>query len=155
MLTDAQVLSESVKVLHRSFLGLMTTVDQNGMPFSRWMGTSLSTDGLHEIFTLSGKNTRKVRQLALNPAVCWVYSTEDCSDVVALYGKAEVMESPAVSQAVWDRLMECAREYVVNTMNSDDETEFVTIRTVVERVEFISPRLGILAPRTIEFQQQV
>ncbi|MCC5828091.1 MAG: pyridoxamine 5'-phosphate oxidase family protein [Phycisphaeraceae bacterium] len=150
MLTDAQVLSESLRIVNRAFVGLLTTVDKDSVPHARWMGTSLAADGLHTIYTLSGKTTRKVQQIRSNPAVCWVYSADDGADVVTLYGHAEVMTSPSVSQAIWDRLVDCAREYVVSALSNDEEAEFVTIETTVSRVEFLSPRQGVLHPRSIE-----
>lgn len=149
-MTDKEVIDESIRLITQHYVGLLTTVDANGVPVSRWMGSSLAADGIRTLYTLCGKGTRKTQHLAKNPAVCWAFSSEDAMDVVTLFGEAKVMESPAVAQAVWDRLMECARIYVANPLTENNNIEFVTIETTVTRLEYLSPRLKIYQPISVD-----
>lgn len=151
MLSDAQVLAESIRVVNQAFLGMLTTVDEQGVPHARWMGSATAENGLHVIYTLSAPNSRKVEQIRKNPNVCWVFSTEGYTDIVTLYGRASVSSSPLVAQRIWDRLMEHARLWCMAALgNRKDNLEMVTIETQVTALEYLSPRLGMYAPRRIE-----
>ncbi len=149
MATDRELLADAIGVVNDAFLGMLTTVDEAGVPHARWMGAAAMGGGLSEIYTLCGRNTRKIQQIQANPNVCWVFSTEDYTDVVSLYGKAEVLTAPLIRQNVFDRLMDCARTWAMNALSADENIEFVTIKTTVERVELLSPRRKIFVPRSI------
>jgi general stress protein 26 len=149
MATDRELLAEAVGIVNDAFLGMLATVDADGAPHARWMGAAAMGGGLREIYTLCGRNTRKVAQIQNNPNVCWVFSTEDHSGVVTLHGRAEVLSDPMVSQKIWDRLVDCARTWVMGGLSDDAHLEFVTVKTVVERIEVHSPRHKIFAPRSI------
>lgn len=147
--TDRELLAEAVGIVNDAFLGLLTTVDADAAPHARWMGAAAMGGGLREIFTICGRNTRKVAQIEKHPRVCWVFSTDDHAGVVTLHGRAEILSAPMVSQKIWDRLVDHARTWAINALSDDAHLEFVTIRTAVERVEILSPRHRIFAPRCI------
>ncbi|MCC7409124.1 MAG: pyridoxamine 5'-phosphate oxidase family protein [Phycisphaeraceae bacterium] len=149
MPTDADLLALAIRTVNDAFLGLLTTVDPDGLPHARWMGASSVTGGLREVYTLTGSSTRKIAHLHANPNVCWVFSAPDYSTVVTLQGRAEVLTSPNVAQAVWDRLVECARTWCMSALSNQDNLEFITIKTHVDHIEIISPRLQIFAPKTL------
>jgi general stress protein 26 len=147
--TDSELLAEAVGIVNDAFLGMLTTVDADGAPHARWMGAAAMGGGLREIYTLCGRDTRKVTQITNNPNVCWVFSNDDHTGVVTLHGRAEILSAPMVSQKIWDRLVDCARTWAMNALSDDAHLEFVTVKTVVSRVEILSPRRKIFAPRSI------
>lgn len=149
MLSDQQVLSEAVRIVGNHPLGLMTTVDADGRPHARWMGTA-TADGIRRIYTLSGRNARKIEHVRRNPAVCWVFSSPEYDDVATLYGQARILDAPTVSQAAWDRLANAARDYAMSALSDDANLEFCAVETMVETVELVSPRLDIFHPRVVD-----
>lgn len=153
MATDRELLADAIGIVNDAFLGMLTTVDEDGVPHARWMGAAAMGGGIHEIHTLCGKGTRKVQQIKANPNVCWVFSTEDYADVVTLHGDAEVLTAPLVRQNVFDRLMDCARKWSMNALSADENLEFVTIKTTVRRVEVLSPRRKIFTPRALRLEE--
>lgn len=155
MLTDDQVMAECIKVVNSSVVGLLTTVDFDGCPHARWMGSAIAEGGLRRVYTLTGKGSRKCEHLERNPLVSWTFSTPDYSDVVTLEGRAGVLSAPIVSQHVWDRLVACAKAYCMSVLSNDDTVEFVSIETQVERIEYLSPRLKLFKPRVIEMSSRV
>ncbi len=148
MLADKQLLSEAIHVVSLNPLGMFTTIGEDGVPLSRWMSAA-AVDGVHRLYTLTGRDTRKVAQIRLHPEVCWVFSSPLCHDVVTLTGKAQVMDSPVVAQEVWDQLATAARCYSMSSLSDDRNLEFVTLETVVERVELLSPRLRLYVPQSV------
>ena len=69
--------------------------------------------------------------------------------VVTLYGKASIMDSPMATQQVWDRIIEIGEPYFMSTMGETSSTELVAIETIVERIELLSPRHGIFDPMSL------
>ncbi len=148
-LSDQEILALAMQVVADQFVGSMATVDFDGRPHVRYMGGSPVADGLNKLYTLTGRKTRKIKQLERNPAVSWLFSREGYEEIVTLHGKARVLSAPVVSQQVWDRLADSARRYVMNVLSNPENVEFVTIETEVESVEYLCPSRGLVAPRVI------
>jgi general stress protein 26 len=152
MLSDQELLSRAIHVVNDHFVGMLTTVDAENVPHARWMGSSTAASGLSTLYTLTGRKTRKLAHLAANPNVCWVFSSPDYQDVVTLWGRAEVLEAPSTAQSVWDRLIDAARTYCMSTL--EDDPQFVTLQTHVQRGEMLSPRLKLFTPRPLKLAMQ-
>lgn len=149
-MTDQQVLSEAFTVIDQAFVGLMTTVDKQGLPYARFMGACTMGDGVARLYTLTSVGTRKLDQLADNSAVTWVFHSPNYGKIITLYGQAREMASPVVAQPVWDRLADCAKAYSMNALSNRENVDFAIIETVVERVEFIAPREKIVVPIEVQ-----
>jgi general stress protein 26 len=152
MLTPDQIKAEAIRIVNQAFVGLLTTTDAQGVPHSRWMGSATAMDGLSHLYTLTSRDSRKLAQLQHNPNVCWVFTAAGHADVVTLYGQARILTSPLAVQGVWDRLMDCARVWCLSPMAADDELEVVTIETVVQRIELVSPRLRVFKAAEASFE---
>ena len=148
-LTDSDVIQEALNVINEAFVGLFSTCDASGVPYSRVMGAAPVSEGLRKLYTLSGKQTRKLEHLAHQPEICWLFNSAHYAEVVTLHGQARVLDSPVVAQPVWDRLAECAQAYSMNALSNEDNLEFVVVETTVETIEFICPRMGIVQPQTV------
>jgi general stress protein 26 len=145
-----QIRNQALHVVNQAFIGLLTTVDSNGVPQARWMGSALVTGSPWMLYTLTARGSRKIAQIAQNPNVTWVFSTPECADVATLFGQAHVLSSPMVAQSVWDRLMDCVRDYCMSALSNDSNLEVVTLETRVSRIELISPRLRFYQPQSAE-----
>jgi len=149
-MSEKNLIAEASRIVSDAFIGILTTVDADGVPHSRWMGTSMGVEGVGRLYCLSGAKARKIDQIHRNPNVTWVFTTRDYRDVVTLYGQAVVLDSPIVAQHVWDRLTACTKPYVMSTFADDDDAEMTTIETVITRGEVISPRMKIHKPEVFE-----
>ncbi len=151
MMSNEVLLAECIRVVNRAFLGMLTTVDETHMPCARWMGTATAENGLHTLYTLTGKNSRKLAHVRGNPNVCWVFSDTEYNDIVTLYGQAIIHTSPLATQQVWDRLCDFARTWCTSKIAHEQDMEFVTLETSVTKIEFMSPRLKIYQPTVVNF----
>lgn len=142
MSKELNLAAEVVRVVNEFPLGVMITTDNEGRSCPRWMGTA-AVSGSRRIYTLSSKHGRKIEQIKANAQVSWMFNTPNHSDVVTLWGKASIVENPMALQQVWDRLAKVTQPYAMAANSDDGNLEMVTIETVIDRVEFLSPRLGI------------
>lgn len=149
-LTDAQILDNALKIVTHAFIGALTTVDQDAVPHSRWMGAATGNDGLARLYTLTGRSTRKIDHIENNPHVTWLFSSPHYSEVISLMGTAKLLDSPVVQQSVWDRLAECAQAYGMNALSNTENLEFIVIETTVTSMEYLNPGEGVNHPRTID-----
>lgn len=147
MATNSDMLNRAIHVINEYYVGMLTTVDEAGVPHARWMGSSLAAGSLSTLYTLTGKQTRKLAQIRANPNVCWVFSSPDYQEVVTLWGQAQVLDAPSAVQSVWDRLVDAARAYCMSTI--EGEPEFAIIQTNVREGEIICPKLEIYRPQRL------
>ncbi len=142
-------LTEAVRVVNSTLLGVMVTIDEQGQPQPRWMGAA-TTDRLRCVYCLTAKNTRKLAHLASHPETTWMFSSETGDGVVTLFGKAQAIASPLATQEVWDKLLEIGEPFLVSTMGQNSTTELIAVQTIVTRVEFLCPKQGIYDPISID-----
>ena len=150
MPSDQEVLKLADRVIREVFVGVFTTVDANGTPFSRLMGAVADEDGLHRLYSLSAKDTRKVEHIEKNSAVSWVFSAPPYDMTVMLRGRAKRSETPNVPQPTWDQLADWARPYAANVLTDDSHHSFAVIVSSIHTLEFLCPEKGIKAPYTIK-----
>jgi len=150
MLSQPDMLQIVTRTIREAFVGVMTTVDVNGAPHSRCMGAAIEDKGIRRLYTLTGRHTAKLDNLARNPAVSWLFSAEGYERVVTLKGTAEVLDEPVVAQKAWDRLAQAARAYSMNALSDEDNLDFVVIETHVTYADLLYPDKGLVKPEAIE-----
>ena len=153
-LQTPSLLADCVRVVNQAFLGMLTTVDAHGHPCARWMGTAVAANGLNTIYTFTSKTSRKIEHIRLHPQVSWVFTTSEYTDVVTLTGQARIDASPIAKQQIWDRMMDCARVWCMNTLGQQDNLEMVVLETHIQTIELLSPRLKIYTPQSVPLPQR-
>lgn len=153
-MTDAQILEHALQVVTQAFVGALTTVDENAVPHTRWMGAATGGDGLALLYTLTGRSTRKIQHIENNPHICWVFSSPHFSEVITLMGTARVLDAPVVQQQVWDRLADCAKAYGMNALSNTENLEFLVIESSVNSLEYLNPGAGITRPRKVDVKRR-
>ncbi len=153
MIDDEQILEIARKVIEDAFVGVMTTVDEHNAPLSRLMGAVSDDEGLHRLYSLSAKDTRKIQHLANNPEVCWLFSVPPYDTAVTLRGVAKRSETPVVPQPTWDLLADWARPYAANVLTDKSHYAFSVIVSDIHTLEFLCPEKDIRAPRIIKLEQ--
>jgi len=117
--------------------GVLSTIDRNGFPQSRWMATTSFATFPH-FYTLTSPDSQKVQQIAVHPMVSWMFSTPDLSLVVNLLCRAHVLlEDAETMKRIWRHINDKSRAYFLG--NSTTGPGFAVIETVVELVECTLP----------------
>ena len=140
------LLNKLTKIIDESNTGVLSTLDENGISHLRWM-TPIQIKGRKGIiYSVTSQNSRKVQHILHNPYVTWMIQTRSLSQVITLYGKTNVLESPSFKaellETVGDRL---TMFWKVN----EELNEFVVLETVIEKAAYYEPMTGLL--HTIQF----
>ncbi len=153
MLDDQQVMELASQIIGDAFVGVFTTVDEHASPFSRLMGAIADEEGLHRLYSLSAKDTRKTQHLEKNASVSWVFSVPPYDTTIMLRGKAKQSETPNVPQPTWDRLADWARPYAANVLTDDSHYSFAVIVSNIHTLELLCPSRGIKSPHVVKLDQ--
>ena len=137
-----QVISLVRQLLQSGNPGILTTVDQNGVPQSRWMAT-MSFDDFPNLYTLTAANSRKVGQIREHPIVQWMFCNHDLSFVVNLSGRAEVfLRDAETMKRVWKQMTDRSRAFFLGP--SAEGPGFAVIHTKVEIIECTIPQKTLI-----------
>ncbi|CAN5289999.1 hypothetical protein BH23VER1_BH23VER1_05240 [soil metagenome] len=129
--------------------GILTTVDADGVPRTRWMST-LAFDDFPVFYTLTAPDSRKVAQIRQHPAVSWMFSNHDLSLILNLSGTARVLTDPQTLKKVWQEAEDLSHAYFLERYSAPPGA--AVIETTVEAIECSSPKNGLrfeISPREI------
>ena len=137
--------SEDIENIARELIdghhpGVLTTVDEKGHPHCRWMATT-SFEEFPAIYSLTAPKSRKLAQIAKNPAVSWMFSNADLSIVVTLTGKADLITDTATTKRIWAAIADKSHAYFLN--NFTERPGVAVIRTMVEQIECCLPQSSL------------
>jgi general stress protein 26 len=133
-----EIISTARELLKGGNAGILSTIDRNGVPQSRWMAT-MSFDDFPDLYTLTSATSRKVAQIQENPAVHWMFSNQDLSFIVNLSGTAEIyLHEADAMKRIWGQIVDRSRAYFLTDPGKG--SGFVVIHTRVEKVECTMPR---------------
>lgn len=120
--------------------GILTTVDEHGVPRARWMATT-SFENFPEIYTLTAPKSRKLRHIDKNPYVNWMFSSSDLSLILNLTGKADVVVDTTLIKKIWRSIEDKSHAYFLN--NFTERPGVTVVRTVVEYIECCIPQSSL------------
>lgn len=135
------------KLLNGAHAGILSTVDECGIPRSRWMAT-IAFDDFPRFYTITAPTSRKIDEINNHPMVNWMFANEDMTFVVNLLGKARVMvrDVPAMKR-IWKQFKDKSRAYFLGS--GSEGVGFAIIETQVELVECTLPI------RQVKFQLEI
>ncbi|SDU00313.1 General stress protein 26 [Verrucomicrobium sp. GAS474] len=117
--------------------GLLSTVDEQGFPRTRWMST-LACQDFPYLYTLTAPSSRKVAQLQARPRVSWTFFNRDLTLVVNLTGRATVLTDAKTVKRVWNQVRDKHHAYFLQNCAEGPSTAVICTR--VERVECTTPQ---------------
>lgn len=145
-LSREEVIAASKKVIESQIVGVLTTVDSDARPHSRWMLGAAGDDGLTSLLSLSARGARKLDHLNDNDNVCWMFSDEKRDEVVVLIGTMIRLESPNMAEPAWQRLDGAAKKYAMNLLSEPENLWFEGLETTVTQIEYMAPSKGLTHP---------
>ena len=145
-LTQKQVIAAARRVIDQQLVGVLTTVDPDHCPHSRWMAGVVDGEGLGRLLSLSARGARKLDQIDTNPRVCWLFSDGHDDEVVTLIGTMRRLETPNMAEPVWQRLGEATKKYAMNLLSEPENLWFEGLETTITQIEYMSPSSGLTHP---------
>ena len=112
---------------------IFSTVDQEGRPHSRYMGT-LNIHDDYSIFYLACKvSSNKLQQIKGNPNAQMLFITPDYMEVVTLSGKAYPEDSEEIKKETWEK-----NPAMAGYFTTAEDPEYAVIRFEAELAEYYS-----------------
>ncbi|MEM9345741.1 MAG: pyridoxamine 5'-phosphate oxidase family protein [Planctomycetota bacterium] len=144
--TLEQAIAAARKLIKTQIVGVLTTVDPNQVPHSRWMLGALPDEGLSPLLSLSARGARKLDHLDSNPNVCWLFSDDKDDEVVTLIGTMIRLETPDMAEPAWQGLSKAAEKYSMNLLSEPENLWFEGLETTITQIEYMAPSKGLTHP---------
>lgn len=152
-LSQEDVMAAAARLIEHQIVGVLTTVDDQHRPHSRWMLGALepaSDTAPATLLSLSARGARKLDHLATNPNVCWLFSDSHDDEVVTMLGTMQRLESPNMAEPAWARLDKAAQKYAMNLLSEPENLWFEGLETTITQVEYMAPGKGLTHPVVFE-----
>ena len=112
---------------------VMATVDEARAPQMRWMGAAIrDTQNALLYYLVCGSSSRKMAQIAQNPATQLMFHTEGFQCIVTVSGKSQAVDSAGLKHSIWEQTPVLARYYA-----GPDDPRFALIGFEVECLEIL------------------
>ena len=127
------------RILERSYVAVMSTVDEAGTPRSRWMTPTTVRGREGFLYTVTAPHFDKVEQLKKNSVVSWLLQSKALDEVLEVTGKAQIIDNPALKSEVLEAI---GGHLTTFWRVNPDETELVVVETVIEEMTYQEPMKG-------------
>ncbi len=135
------------RILEKSHVAVMSTVDSDGRPRSRWMTPAVVRGRRGFLYTVSAPHFDKIEQINKNSAVSWLLQTRSLDEVLEVVGKAQVIDNPALKSEVLEAI---GGHLTTFWRVNPDETELIVVETVIEEMTYLEPMKGDKVRSTLE-----
>ncbi len=149
-LSEAQIVEAARELVRARFVGVLSTVDEQGRPWSRFMSAVLDPDDPNRLLSVSARGARKLDQLAADEHVCWLFSDERHEEVATFYGVAQTFEHDTEASPLWQRLREASHPYAMDVLSDPENLWFVAMETTVQRIEYLAPAKDLTHPVSVK-----
>lgn len=137
---DANAILEVMEeVIDDAHTGVLTTVDSQGRPRSRWMTPTVIRGREGYVYAVSVPSFRKSVDIEANPRVEWMFQTRSLNQIVNARGRAHLIDNPALKSDVLESI---GGHMTVFWRINPDIADFVVIETVLEELEYFQPTKG-------------
>lgn len=127
-------------LLDQTRLGLLCTTSPDGFPRCRWM-TAVTLPRVQDcIYCVSTADSNKVQDIAASNRVQWSFQTPNLDEIIAVCGKAEILQNPALKGEV----LESLGPNLTNFWRVNPEpAKLVVIETVISKAQLFRPMEGL------------
>jgi len=127
------------RILDSSHAAVMSTVDGEGRPSSRWMTPTTLRGQAGALYTVTAPGFRKIEHITEHPNVSWLIQSKALDEIVEIHGKATVIDSPTLKSDV----LEAIGPHLAAFWNvNPDGTDLVVVETAIERIDYFRPMQG-------------
>ncbi|MFW6337419.1 MAG: pyridoxamine 5'-phosphate oxidase family protein [Alkalispirochaetaceae bacterium] len=135
------------RILEKSHVAVLSTVDGDGRPRSRWMTPAVVRGRRGFLYTVSAPHFEKIEQIRRNSSVSWLLQTRALDEVLEVVGKARIIDNPALKSEVLEAI---GGHLTTFWRVNPDETELIVIETVIDELTYLEPMKGEKVRSTLE-----
>ncbi|HUW41391.1 MAG TPA: pyridoxamine 5'-phosphate oxidase family protein [Rectinemataceae bacterium] len=131
----SNLLGTVISMLGQSKFGILTTIDEEGFPHSRWMTPTALGRTNGAIYAVTADNLAKARQVRANPKVAWGFQSRDLGAVACLRGLARLVVDPLLAAEVLESI---GPNLGVFWRLSGDPRRLVVLETKVKQISLFN-----------------
>lgn len=135
-MTVQEMLRKLDGLLELSRVGILTTVDAEGYPRSRWMTPTFVPGREGMLYAVTSPTFAKTVQIAKHPKVGWIFQTRALDEIMTVHGKINIIENPALRQEVQEAL---GQNLSIFWRVNPREQDLVVLETVIEEITYFNP----------------
>lgn len=133
-------------IIEETHAAVLSTVDSEGFPHSRWMSPGLIEDRMGAIFMISTLKMAKINQIQNNPKVEMLFQTISLEKIINVKGKMNIIDNPSIRSEVLESVGKHLHAFwKVN----ESEKDLVVLELIIEQATLYNPISG--AKLTINF----
>jgi len=127
------------RVLDRSKIAVLATVDSEGRPHMRWMTPAIvrGRDGF--LYAVTSPDFQKTQQVDGNPRVEWMIQSKSLDEIVKLNGTMSVIDNPSAKAEVLEAI---GGHLATFWKMNPDEGKMVVLETAIEELRYVKPTTG-------------
>lgn len=127
------------RVLEKSGIAILATVDSDGKPHVRWMTPAVvrGRDGC--LYAVTSPDFHKATEADGNPAVEWLIQTKSLDEIVTVRGRMSVVDEAAAKAEVLEAI---GGKLGVFWKMNPDESKLVVLETAIEEILLLKPTSG-------------
>ncbi len=133
---DQELTGKLEKLLFVSKVGLLTSVDQEGYPRSRWMTPALVKGRPEYLYAVTATDSAKAAQIKAHPRVEWTFQSKLLDEILSVTGTATVIVDPGLQAEVLEAI---GPNLQVFWRMSQDSRKMVVIETRLEEINYFAP----------------
>lgn len=127
---EAQAIEEGLKLVGKSKVAMLGTLDEKGYPDIRAMLLS-GHDGLETIWFSTNTSSPKVGEIKRDGKACVYFVDNSRFKGLRLSGKAEILTDPESKKGLW-------QEWFSNYYSGPDDPDYAMIRFTTEHGNYYS-----------------
>lgn len=127
------------RVLDRSKIAVLATVESDGKPHMRWMTPGLVRGRDRCLYAVTSGRHRREYETGENAAVEWMIQSRSLDEILTVTGLMRVIDNPSVKAEVLEAI---GRHLASFWKQNPDEADMVVLETVIDEIRYTRPATG-------------
>ncbi len=145
---DSRSMLDTVeRVLERSRIAVLATVDPEGRPHMRWMTPGLVRGRDRFLYAVTSPEFHKTDEVRGNAAVEWMIQSRSLDEIVTIRGTMRILDNPSVKAEVLEAI---GGHLSTFWKMNPDEGKMVVLETEMNEIWYTKPTTGERHTVTLE-----
>lgn len=127
------------RVLEKSGIAVLATVDSDGRPHARWMTPAVVRGREGFLYAVTSPDFQKVVEAGAQPSVEWLLQTKSLDEVITIRGRMAIVDNAAAKAEVLEAI---GGKLGVFWKLNQDESKLVVLETTISQIMHFRPVKG-------------
>jgi general stress protein 26 len=127
-------------IIEETHAAVLSTVDSEGFPHSRWMTPGLIEERTGALFMISALDLAKINQIQNNPRGEMLFQTMSLEKIINVSGRINILDNPSIRSEVLESI---GKHLHALWKINESEKELVVLELIIERATLYNPISGL------------